>query len=734
MKKIFRAVCCVGAVCLLLLPSACGEDARRQRDAEISVVDESAYFAKEAYALPWNRIDILCAAPDGERLYYGQPDGVHVWTEQAGGRLHAAAPAPPDDGARQYRLLGMAAGADGSLWLLERIDTLRTDDNAIELAESRLFLRALDSAGNETARLTPELPLPESMPPLTDCLAVDNSGRLYLLSAADTVHILDPATGGSRPLESESPLQALLRLHDGRVGAIAGDSFREINGQNARWGESYPLPRGAGRPDAGTSYDLLYQKDGALYGHDLGSGQEVLLLDWLNCDINGARIHDIRQLSADSFLCFSQFAQASGTEQAFLRLRRADESERPEKTVLRLAAVLTGVGGVEQVVQAFNSSDPHCRIELVNYFDFNAGITPDQARQKFNTELIAGNIPDLLILDDMPMARYIALGMLTDLAPYLEADGQLTREDIMPNVLAALEQDGCLYTLPTSFSISTAAGLSRVVGKEAGWTQAEFLSLLAQSPNVRQPIALTDRSGFLSILTEAGMSRYLDWESGVCRFDSPEYVALLELAATLPAEIDWQDPDMPEWGALLLRSGEALLSQEDITSFESIAKLEAMCNEPVTLKGFPADDGFGSSLQLHNCLAITESCADKEAAWRFLRGQLGAAFQITPGNVRAFPTNQEAFAQKYAQEMSRVTDETWHADPETMVTVVPVTQRQAGQIEALINATTMLESTEEAVLDIIQEEAAAFFAGQNTAAEAAAIIQSRVSVYVNEQK
>ena len=51
----------------------------------------------------------------------------------------------------------------------------------------------------------------------------------------------------------------------------------------------------------------------------------------------------------------------------------------------------------------------------------------------------------------------------------------------------------------------------------------------------------------------------------------------------------------------------------------------------------------------------------------------------------------------------------------------------------LIYQATQLRLTEYPCADIIQEEAAAFFAGDKTAEETADIIQSRVEIYLAEQ-
>ena len=51
----------------------------------------------------------------------------------------------------------------------------------------------------------------------------------------------------------------------------------------------------------------------------------------------------------------------------------------------------------------------------------------------------------------------------------------------------------------------------------------------------------------------------------------------------------------------------------------------------------------------------------------------------------------------------------------------------------LINSAERTASYDESIMEIIRDEAAAFFAGQKSAKETAAVIQSRVNIYVNEQ-
>ena len=67
------------------------------------------------------------------------------------------------------------------------------------------------------------------------------------------------------------------------------------------------------------------------------------------------------------------------------------------------------------------------------------------------------------------------------------------------------------------------------------------------------------------------------------------------------------------------------------------------------------------------------------------------------------------------------------------VNIYTATSEEVAQVMALLHTTTQMAEYDQRIMDIVNEEAAAFFAGQNSAAQAAAIIQSRVSIYVNEQ-
>ena len=71
---------------------------------------------------------------------------------------------------------------------------------------------------------------------------------------------------------------------------------------------------------------------------------------------------------------------------------------------------------------------------------------------------------------------------------------------------------------------------------------------------------------------------------------------------------------------------------------------------------------------------------------------------------------------------------------EPMVELYAVTQEQFDAVMALIDSTTSYIDFDQNVIDIITEEAAGYFSGGKSVEEASKHIQSRVSLYIQEQK
>jgi hypothetical protein len=69
---------------------------------------------------------------------------------------------------------------------------------------------------------------------------------------------------------------------------------------------------------------------------------------------------------------------------------------------------------------------------------------------------------------------------------------------------------------------------------------------------------------------------------------------------------------------------------------------------------------------------------------------------------------------------------------ETQYTVEPVTQAQLDELKEYINGASISGNYDTDIIDIITEEAAAYYSGDKSVEEVTKLIQNRVTIYLGE--
>ena len=149
--------------------------------------------------------------------------------------------------------------------------------------------------------------------------------------------------------------------------------------------------------------------------------------------------------------------------------------------------------------------------------------------------------------------------------------------------------------------------------------------------------------------------------------------------------------------------------------------------------------------------AICSKSEHKDLAWQFLRPLMTAEYQekfmwSLPTNRIAFEKNLEkAMTPQYLRNAdgSFLLDENgerieqdrlvWRLGSLT-VHIKALTQEQADKILELVNTTTKVRDYDSEIMTMIFSEAEAFFSGQKTAEEVGQLLQSKISIYINEQR
>lgn len=687
-------------------------------------------------------INNLCSVPNGgvavvENVYYSIP----VYGEDGGdGGDTAAEDTPVATGAPLA-----ATSSDIS------VDAPAPDTSGQPMDYQyveKYNLRVFDASGAQTfcAELSSLIESEDYF--YVSAFAVSGTGEAVLMANGNAIYVLNAdgsLKGSIDTSDLSNGISNFVTLGDGSVAALvygedyAAFDLRPVDTAAMQLGEataSLPTDAYSARPSGG-GYDFCYNKGESFYGYKLADGSEEKLVTWINCDVNSNNLTSPYITEEGNIVCLSsEYSNTGdGATTYFITLTKTPYDQVPQKTTLTLACVYLGYDIKNQILD-FNRKSSDYRIEVRDYSEFNTEDDYSAGYTKLITEIGSGAVPDIMVTDGLPIETFGAKGLLADLWPFIDADEELGgRAGVVEPVFNALSQDGKLYEISSSFYITTIAGPASIVGTEPGWTYDEMYSALDQMPEGCELFSLgTTRDSVFSSICMMNLTRFVDWTTGECSFDSDDFISLMEFANRFPETFDWEHH---EWtnedsDAYRIKEGRQLLVTLSLSDPYSYNYYSEMFNGDMALKGFPDVPGSGAVFNMNGTgLAIASTCENQDAAWSFVRTLLTREYQ--ENYTYGFCTNRELCEENI---QSMVGESYYSYDQVTgEEKEIIFTQENADLITDLINNTSMVaDYNTSQINDIINEEVAYYFSGEKTAQDVAATIQNRVSIYVNEQR
>ncbi len=631
-----------------------------------------------------------------------------------------------------------------------------------------VFLRHLAGDGSELSCVPLELDTEEFS--LSSGSLLDEDGSLLLpyddQQGQGGLIAFDTEGKEVYRVEAESWIQDLFRLRDGRIVISCygqeGMQLLPLDSAAHQWGKAIPLPSDAyDLIPGGGDWDFCYTSGVHLYGYDIEAGSAAPVLDWISCDVSSDSLSNVYIDAEGAVHGIINSGKGDGDDYRvtteLLTLKLTPSSSLPQKVHLTLAAQGLGYDLRTQIVD-FNRHSDSCHIDVVDYSEYNTDDDYSAGLTKLTTEILAGNMPDLLVLDNLPYTQLAAKGLLEDLYPWLDQDPELSREDFFDSVLRAQEVNGGLYQVCSDFGIATVLGAESVVGGTPGWTYEQLDAALATMPEGCEIFSTgTTKADILEVELALNLDRLVDWSTGECRFDSEDFLSILRFAGRFVNDYDWDSYDSENDGdRTRLAQGRQMLMNGRLHNFDDM-QMDATYfggGDNLCYIGYPTLDGsIGSAFTFSSALAMSSSCTDKEAAWDFLRVFLTDSYQAdSPWDT--LPTNRNTFQDKLKEATTpkwktdglgnTVLDENGEPIEESRggvsfgdgayYDIYAMTQKQADALLYLVEHTTVCLGENARITELVKEETQAFFSGQKSAEEVAKLIQSKVNLYVNEQK
>ena len=378
-------------------------------------------------------------------------------------------------------------------------------------------------------------------------------------------------------------------------------------------------------------------------------------------------------------------------------------AQTPEQTLtLGMIDFDTEKSVLRSMIQSYNFSGAPVRIEILNYAD--GAESRADAVTRMTTELLAGNVPDLLDCSDLSGAQYAGYAKNGILLPL---DGMPDAE-LLSGILKPCYVDGKLYSIVGAFALDPLFGPAEKLGASLETSVSFFWG----------------GEDLLSVYCRHAAEQYLDYDSQTASFESEKFLNILTACAAVSSAAPAPDSIMqqPMRSAAMYRSMQISWYQQTGGAIRVLA----------------LDSDGGTSYQPVLQLGVCVGSTMQEAAEEALRNMLQEDFQLTIAD--AFPVNRAALRELMQKEI-----EAQKAEQQTAIRAEGrVEIGEAGDLAFLFDeaaADDLMNVLEHAdcrscgnqeILKIILDEADAFFKGRKTAQEAAQVMDRRAALFIAE--
>lgn len=411
---------------------------------------------------------------------------------------------------------------------------------------------------------------------------------------------------------------------------------------------------------------------------------------------------------------------------------------------------LTENESVRQAIVTFQKKYPDTYVNYMTGMSGADGVTAADALRTLNTDILAGNGPDVLLLDGMSVDTYALQGLLADLTEVVKEVED--KDGLIENIVDTYRKDEQLVAVPIRFGIEMAAGLTQQYPLDGTF---ESLEALAAQPGVLDPFDIANMAQLLYPVCAGSwvkedetidQEKLAEYVNGIKRisdayraqaspedleklalYENGEYGQWEDLAAY--AEIDGLSAGTMELlgGMSKMRIGAlgGLISYAGILSVETeegpaTAELLSMQQENVF---YPS-----------GVLSILNTSDEQERAGEFVAHLLSGETQ--DGEGYGFPVNRASFEKLLTEKQFEegafgATSSNTDGDMIELVYEWP-TEEEMDALRKMVDSLTTCADTERVKRETVTAEVRRCMSGEITADEAVNSIIQKLNLYLAE--
>lgn len=476
---------------------------------------------------------------------------------------------------------------------------------------------------------------------------------------------------------------------------------------------------------------------------DTETGKEEDFLLWSDTDLNYVGIIGDGAMISEDICRLIKYTDETIDEQghfvmhvSLVTLTKEAKNPHAGKTVIELGDARENDNDLVEAVVAYNLlPEKKVRIEMRDYSAYaNASGAYEKAistiADKVYLDMLAGTGPDILVnFGSSP--SFQSDGILLDLTTFLTGATGLSDSSCYSTLLHAYEKNGKIFHLPTNVELQGFWGNKKYLPDTTAVSDSDLDAISKRLPENMQILPPMEYEDLLEDLLSLRLDRYIDPQNGSCNFSDASFAALLETVKKFGSHVE--EPNVEEYEEAMAKEPSTLLREEMVAMIPCTISSPSDYQKCLSLQngnrgiyaygdpGVSGTDGnstqnrvAGMAVDSKMTVAISSNTFYAQDSWDFIRTLFSEE-------------NQMNFAESFGGiPVSR-------SAVDILCEKIGMTEQEKSAFAEELERTHEIRVLDDAVMDIVKEEAEGYFLGQKDLNTVVSTIQNRVATVLKER-
>ncbi|KAJ50556.1 ABC-type glycerol-3-phosphate transport system substrate-binding protein [Clostridium tetanomorphum] len=446
-----------------------------------------------------------------------------------------------------------------------------------------------------------------------------------------------------------------------------------------------------------------------------------------------SRIRDIDiNKNKDVYILITEFNKKDRSEKSQLvrcNLNNKNKNKNSEKVIT--LSLMYQIQDIDVAISKFRKMHPDIKIEVKNTItDFNDPSSYEKYTKNVNTEIMSGKGSDIICMNGLPYHKYVDKKALVNLSDFISKDKGFNMKNYNEKIINAFKYKKGLYTIPTRYEFSALAVDKKILEEnkinidDKNWTWNNFMDYarkLTKDKNGDGKIdqyALPKMKGseiMQFLFLNGNYNKFIDEDKKQAKFDSKEFIDILNLAKEVTTK---GIMDTKGDGISTTTGGNIQFLHSDNVFLPTPIFSNVILGDKFNLLNLPSQ---GSSFTSNSTFSINKHSKYKDECWEFIKFLISEDIQAGD-SASGIPINNVAL-ERVQKEIIEMTKD---RKPYNL------TQDDVNIFNKFISNLSNGDNENSQVQEIVGTETDKFISGQQTAEQAAKIIQNKVSTMINE--